>query len=71
MWNKHGKEVVRASRDVEDDGSIWEITLQDLKRSSVNELASQELKGSMRSDVESNMINLKQNNDVHINADMF
>jgi hypothetical protein len=36
----------------------------------VSSVASQELKGSTGSDVESNMINLKENNDVHIHADM-
>jgi hypothetical protein len=70
VWNKHGKEVIRASRDVDDDGSMWETTLQDLNGSSVSGVASQELKGSMEGDAEYNMINLKENNDVNINADM-
>ncbi len=38
--------------------------------SSVSGVTSQELKGSAESDVESNMINLKENNDVYVNADM-
>ncbi len=42
---------------MDDEGIIWEISLQDLK-------------GSTGSDVESNMINLEENNDVHANADM-
>jgi hypothetical protein len=70
VWNKHGKEIIHASRDVDDEGSMWEITLQDLKGSSVSGVASQELKGSTGNDVESNMINLKENNDVHVNADI-
>ncbi len=37
---------------------------------SVSGVASQDQKGSTGSDVESNMINLKENNDVHVNADM-
>jgi hypothetical protein len=60
----------KRSRDVDDEGSMWEITLQDLKGSSVSGVASRELKGSMGGDVESNKINLKENNDVHINAHM-
>ncbi len=55
---------------MDDEGSMWEITLQDLKGSSVSGVASHELKGSTRRDAESNMINLKENNDVHVNADM-
>ncbi len=33
VWNKHGKEIIHALRDVDDEGSMWEITLQDLKGS--------------------------------------
>jgi hypothetical protein len=36
---------------------MWKVSLQDLK-------------GSLVSDVESNMLNLKENNDMHVNADM-
>ncbi len=36
---------------------MWEVSLQDLK-------------GSLVSDVESNMINLNENNDVLVNVDM-
>ena len=70
VWNRHGKEIIHASRDVEDEGSMWKIALLELKGSSVSGVASQELKESAESDVESNMINLKENNDVYVNADM-
>ncbi len=40
VWNKHEKEIIRASRDVDDEGSMWEISLQDLKGSSANGVAS-------------------------------
>jgi hypothetical protein len=70
MWNKHGREIIQASRDVDDEESMWEISLQDLTESSVSDTPSQDLKGSSESDVKANMINLKENNDVHANADM-
>ncbi len=43
--------------DVNDEVCMWETSLQALK-------------GSMVSDVETNLINLRENNDVHLNADM-
>ncbi len=57
VWNKDGKKIIHALRDVNDEGSMWETSLQALK-------------GSMVSDVETNLINLRENNDVHVNADM-
>ncbi len=57
VWNQRGKKIIHALGDVNDEGSMWEVSLQDLK-------------GSLVSDVESNMINLKENNDVLVNVDM-
>ncbi len=57
VWNRDGKEIIHALRDVNDEGSMWETSLQALQ-------------GSMVSDVETNLNNLRENNDVHVNADM-
>ncbi len=57
VWNRDAKEIIHALCDVNDEGSMWETSLQALK-------------GSMVSDVETNLINLRENNDVHVNADM-
>jgi hypothetical protein len=54
VWNRHGKVITHASRDVEDEGSIWEIKLQNLKGSMVSDASSQDLNGSSGSDVEFN-----------------
>ena len=53
----NGKEVIRAQRDVSDEDSMWTTTLQDLKSKAGR-------------DVESNIINLRENTDIHVNADM-
>ncbi len=48
VWNQDGKKIIHALRDVNDEGSMWETSL----------LA---LKGSMVSDVETNLTNLREN----------
>jgi hypothetical protein len=56
-WYKRMKEIIHASCDVDDERSMWEIALQDLK-------------GSAGSDVKSNTIHINGNNDMHANADV-
>ncbi len=54
--NRHGKEIIHVSLYVGDEGSMRQVSLQDLK-------------GSPKSDVEFNIINLRENNDVYVKTE--